>query len=87
MINKYRGSETAEQVCGSVKNELIILLLLSGGMVISLIASLACLMLRSIQVVHRGNLVHSRKQTHLGFKLIAFLNIKGENRLVGGQKD
>ena len=34
---------TAEQVCGSVKNELIISLLLLGGMAISLIASLACL--------------------------------------------
>ena len=33
----------AEQVCGSVKNELIISLLLLGGMAISLIASLACL--------------------------------------------
>ena len=34
----------AEQVCGSVKNELIISLLLLGGMAISLIASLACLL-------------------------------------------
>ena len=33
----------AEKVCGSVKNELIISVLLLGGMAISLIASFACL--------------------------------------------